>query len=365
MFDISFKMEYSASTLQKYELITNGLQEVINGDNMKSLIQSDTEIKGYWGTAPTGRIHVGYFIPLLKIKDIIDAGCHMKILIADIHAFLDNLKTPYDKIQKRSQYYITMLNAMFHCIGCDTSRITYVLGSSYQLNPEVTMELFKLSSITKISVATKAGTEVVKQKKDPCLTSLLYPLLQALDETFLDVDFELGGIDQRKIFTYGIDYLSHIDRKKKFTHLMNPIIPGLSFEKTNGLTTKMGASENKSKIDLLDTPSVINKKISKAWYEDGNAIDNTPLLLIKNLVFPLSHKFEIKRDEKFGGNIVYDNFDTLYDDVAKGSTNGGIHPADLKKSLSQYIITLLEPIRLAFSTEDNMKLLLDAYDENI
>ncbi len=33
------------------------------------------------------------------------------------------------------------------------------------------------------------------------VSSLLYPLLQVLDEQYLDVDVQLGGVDQRKLFT--------------------------------------------------------------------------------------------------------------------------------------------------------------------
>ena len=44
--------------------------------------------------------------------------------------------------------------------------------------------------------AKKAGAEVVKQVESPLLSGLLYPGLQALDEQYLDVDFQFGGVDQ-------------------------------------------------------------------------------------------------------------------------------------------------------------------------
>ncbi len=46
----------------------------------------------------------------------------------------------------------------------------------------------------------KAGAEVVKQVSNPLVSGLLYPLLQALDEVYLKVDAQFGGVDQRKIF---------------------------------------------------------------------------------------------------------------------------------------------------------------------
>ena len=51
--------------------------------------------------------------------------------------------------------------------------------------------------------AQKAGAEVVKQTASPPLSGLLYPGLQVLDEEYLKVDAQFGGVDQRKIFMYG------------------------------------------------------------------------------------------------------------------------------------------------------------------
>ena len=56
-------------------------------------IMAERPLKLYWGTACTSKIHIGYFVLMMKIVDYINAGCDMTILIADLHAFLDNLKS--------------------------------------------------------------------------------------------------------------------------------------------------------------------------------------------------------------------------------------------------------------------------------
>lgn len=48
--------------------------------------------------------------------------------------------------------------------------------------------------------AKKAGAEVVKQVDSALLSGLLYPGLQALDEQYLGVDFQFGGVDQVRYF---------------------------------------------------------------------------------------------------------------------------------------------------------------------
>jgi len=46
--------------------------------------------------------------------------------------------------------------------------------------------------------------------------------LQALDEEYLKVDAQFGGVDQRKIFTYADKYLPQLGYAKR-AHLMNPM----------------------------------------------------------------------------------------------------------------------------------------------
>jgi hypothetical protein len=48
------------------------------------------------------------------------------------------------------------------------------------------------------------------------------PGLQALDEEYLHVDAQFGGVDQRKIFTFAEKYLPQLGYAKRI-HLMNPM----------------------------------------------------------------------------------------------------------------------------------------------
>jgi tyrosyl-tRNA synthetase len=82
--------------------------------------------------------------------------------------------------------------------------------------------MYRLSSIVTEHDAKKAGAEVVKQVAHPLLSGLLYPGLQILDEQYLDVDAQFGGIDQRKIFTFAEKYLPVLGYEKRI-HLMNPM----------------------------------------------------------------------------------------------------------------------------------------------
>jgi len=109
---------------------------------------------------------------------------------------LDNLKAPLELVAHRTKYYKHLLLAVFTSLGIPTSKLRIVEGSSYQLTKEYNLDNYKLCAIVTEHDAKKAGAEVVKQVESPLLSGLLYPGLQALDEEYLGVDFQFGGVDQ-------------------------------------------------------------------------------------------------------------------------------------------------------------------------
>lgn len=115
-----------------------------------------------WGTAATGRPHCGYFVPILKLAQFLQASCKVKILLADIHGFLDNLKAPIELVKYRAEYYRHVITSLLKAVRVPINRLEFVLGPSYQVTPENTMDLFRLSSVVTEHDAKKAGAEVVK-----------------------------------------------------------------------------------------------------------------------------------------------------------------------------------------------------------
>lgn len=116
--------------------------------------------------------------------------------ILDVHAFLDNMKAPLDLVAHRTHYYELLLRTVFTSLGIPTASLRFVEGSSYQLTKEYNMDNYRLCAVVSEHDAKKAGAEVVRQVESPMLSGLLYPGLQALDEQYLDVDFQFGGVDQ-------------------------------------------------------------------------------------------------------------------------------------------------------------------------
>lgn len=141
----------------------------------------------------------------------------------------------------------------------------------------------------------------------------------------------------------------------------------------------MSASDPNSKIDFLDPPEVVRKKIKSAFCEEGNP-DNGVLAFVKAVLMPISQLrlerrrgldgeeikqttanqlplasedapegtlFSIVRPEKFGGSLHYNTYEKIEDDFAKKE----LHPKDLKGAVADAIVSLLAPIQDVYKND--------------
>lgn len=326
---------------EKIQVITSGLQEVLDREIIEDVIKKQGRaLTIYWGTAPTGRPHCGYLVGMIQIAQFLRAGCTVKILLADIHAFLDNLKAPIELVKFRSEYYRHVITNLLKAVGVSVDKLEFVLGSSYQLSSAYQMDLLRLCTLVTLHDAQKAGSEVVKQVQNATISGLVYPLMQALDEQYLGVDAQFGGVDQRKIFTLAKDVLPKINYKQR-AHLMNPLIPGL----TGG---KMSSSDPDSKIDVLDDPDVVTKKLKKAYAVPKETEGNGILEFIRYVLLPASAlksgKANFTVERRDGEPLVYENMQQILDDYRADTLN----PQNIKPAVGKALNAILAPVQEAF-----------------
>lgn len=333
---------------EKLELITRNLQEVIGLEELKEKISKKKEISIYWGTMPTGSVSIAYFFPMLKIADFLKAGCKVKMLIADLHAALDSV--PWDMLDKRFEYYKEAIQSILKTIGVDIKKLEFVRGSSFQLDKNYFNDVLRLSTLTSVHDSTKAASEAVKSARgeNVKLSGLIYPLMQALDEEYLKVDAQFAGLDQRKIMVYARENLPKIGYHPRI-ELMTPMIRGLVGE-------QMSSSVEASKIDLLDNEETVIRKVKGAEFIEGD-VNNGVIALLKYFIFILKtdkkEKLKIERPSKFGGTVLYSEYEDLEKDVLAKK----LHPLDIKNALAEELNLLLRKAQ----TDKLKKLYKEAY----
>jgi len=336
---------------EKYDLITRQLQEVVGEDDLKAILK-ERDVTIYWGTETSGRPHIGYFVPVKKIGDFLKAGCKVKILIADLHAYLNEQKAPWELLKLRTDYYHFITRRMLEAMNVPIDKLEFVQGTDFQLEKDYTLDMYRIAGMAGERDVKRAGSDVVKEAKNPKVSAMLYPILQALDEQYLDVDAQFGGVDQRKIFVFAREYLPKLGYKKRI-HLMNPLVPGLTKD------GKMSSSNEASKIDFLDTEKQVQKKINKAFAQEGLVEGNGLLAFLKHVICPMKEEnnqpIVFERPERFGGDITYQT----YEEIETAYANKELSPADLKPGVAKEINNLLAPIRKAYEDDKAMQEIIE------
>jgi tyrosyl-tRNA synthetase len=344
---------------EAFGVITRDLHSWIDAPAIAKVLDGDKPLRIYWGTATTGRPHLGYFVPIIKLGDFLKAGCHVTILFANLHGFLDNMKSTFEVLEHRCAYYEVVIREMLTFMDVPLDRLTFVKGTDYQLSKEYTLDMYKLATCVTTEHTTKAGAEVVKQVSTPNMSNLMYPILQALDEEYLKVDVQFGGVDQRKLFMFAREKLPHIGYRKR-AYLMNPLIPGL------GKSGKMSSSEPLSKVELDEEEAALKKKIKKAYSVDGEAEGNGLLAILQYIIFRRleaeGRPLVVPRHEKFGGPMTFETFEQAQEAFGRASDDPtALLSGDLKAAVIQELSPFVAHFRTVLAGHQD--LIAKAYPE--
>lgn len=326
--------------MNRIELVTRNTEEIVTREELEKILEKKNP-RAYIGYATTGQMHIGHLMPIAKIVDFIDAGIDFTFLIADMHGFLDDQKTPWELLEARSEYYERTVKDILSSMGADASKVNFVKGSEFQLEKDYVTNIFHLAGEVTLARTQRAASEVVRFSDAPKLSGFLYPLLQTMDVTELKADIAFGGIDQRGIYMLSRELLPIIGKPKPAC-IFTPLLPSMEGGKMGG---KMSASEEKSKLALSASEKEITKKVNSSFCEAKKVEGNWVLLFFKNVIFPLKERkkevLTIERPEKFGGNLEYKDYVSLEKDFAEGA----LHPMDAKNGLAKEINLLVAPVR--------------------
>ena len=313
--------------IKRLELIKRNAEELIGEDKLIKILKQKKKPVVYCGYEPSGDLHIGHYVTILKLKDFEDAGFKVKILLADWHAWL-NKKGDWKFIKEQAKKW----EKAFRKIGLKNSEI--VVGSSFQMREDYIQDVFNLAAVSTLSRGLRAMQGVARDIEHAKVTQIIYPFMQVVDMKDLGVDAVVAGMEQRKIHMIAVESLKEINYSVPvFVH--TSLIPSLKGEGKG----KMSSSDKESLISVADSSAEIKRKISQAFCPEAKA--NPVLDIARILIFPAFGKIEIKRPAKFGGDVKYDD----YSDLEKDFMSKKLHPADLKSIVGDRLVEMFEKVR--------------------
>ena len=322
--------------MDAYDLITRNASEVVTEDELRALAEDPGGKRAYVGYEPSGVLHIGHMLGANKLIDLQEAGFEVVILLADVHAYLND-KGTFEEIRETAE----RMQEQFIAYGLDERRTEFRLGSEFQFDEEYVLDLHSLELNTTISRAERAMAEI-KSGDAVKVSQAVYPLMQALDIEYLDLDLAIGGMEQRKVHMLARDTLPTIGYDAP-TCLHTPLISDLS----TGVG-KMSSSSGVS-ISMEDSTADIEEKVTGAFCpptrnpdpDDGTERNNPVLEIFEFHVFPRFERVVVERPEQYGGDLEYDDYASLAADLESGE----LHPADAKSALATYLDELVKPGR--------------------
>ena len=317
---------------ESLKILKTSVEEIITEDEfnaaLSSISASGKKPRAYVGFEPSGSVHIGHLPILTMMRELQRVGVHVIVLLADLHAYL-NEKGSFEQIRKTAEYNKRCFVAAG--LGDETE---FILGSSYQMDEAYMLDVLRLATITTEKRAKRSMDELSRSKEDRKVSQMIYPLMQAVDIKFLDIDVAVGGIDQRKIHMLAREHLPKLGFKAPIC-IHTPLLIGLDGEKM---------SSSKGNYIAVDEPAErVEQKLMGAFCPPKIVEGNPTLQIYKHTIFPGEDTgaVVIERSDKHGGDVRYESYDELERDYVEG----GLHPLDVKTNAVRYLNEALAPIR--------------------
>lgn len=308
------------------DLITRNTAEITTEEELAALLKEKKHPVAYCGYETSGPVHIGTMVAVMKQADFQKAGLEVKVLFADVHTHL-NKKGASDWVERMVEYW----RECFIGLGLDAG---FIRGSDFEFDRDYVADVLELGLHTTLNRAMRSMQEVARDLENASVSQMIYPLMQIADIKALGVDIAHGGMEQRKIHMLAREALPGIGYKKPVC-IHTPLLCSLQ-----GPGSKMSSSKPETMITIDEKPDDIKKKINHAFCPPE--VEGNPVLqMCKYLIFQSLGMLEIKRPEKFGGDLTFDSYDCL----ESSYLGKKLHPMDLKNGVAEALIEMLAPVR--------------------
>ncbi len=324
---------------ERYALIARNTEEIITPEDLMEVLRNKDSPTGYIGFEPSGLVHIGWMVTAQKVKDFVDAGFTFIVFVADWHAYInDKLGGDINNIRVCAEY----MKDCFEALGLPREKVEYRLASEIMDDIdywEMVMKVGKASTLQRVKRAmTIMGRNEDEAEVDSSKT--MYPLMQAADLIFMDVDVAYAGLDQRRAHMLAREAAEKMGVKKAVA-VHTPLLPGLKGgNRMDPVSAKMSKSDPEGSLLVHDSPDDIKRKMGKAFCPP-EAEGNPVLAICKYVIFQRTDVMRFERPEKFGGNLEFKS----YDELERTYLAGKLHPMDLKNGTAAALAEILAPAR--------------------
>ena len=311
-------VQSNLSVEEKIKLVKEVGEEIIQEADLKEMFENNIMPICYDGFEPSGRMHIAQgLLRAINVNRLTKAGCVFVFWIADWFAQMNNkMGGDIEKIHIVGRYFVEIWRAA----GMDLRNVKFLWCSE----------------------------EINKHSNDYWQNVIMYPCMQCTDIFFLKANITSLGMDQRKVNMLAREYSDDV----KITH--KPIIVSHHMLKSLKGDDKMSKSIPDSAIFMEDSPEEVKRKIKHAFCPAKQVDDNPIFDYIKYLIFPKLGKFELKRQEKYGGDKTYNTYEEICQDYLKGD----LDPNDIKPNVARLINDMIEPVRRHFQNDPEAKKIL-------
>ncbi|MFH1063934.1 MAG: tyrosine--tRNA ligase [Candidatus Woesearchaeota archaeon] len=346
---------------ERINLIREVGEEIIGEDELREML-SDPGHKpvAYDGFEPSGQIHIAQgILRSINVNKMTKAGIHFKFWVADWFALMNNkMGGDLEKIKVVGEYFIEVWKAC----GMDMENVEFLWASDVMKDPSYWLKVINIGRINTVTRITRCA-QIMGRSESESLSAaqIFYPCMQCADVFHLNADITQLGMDQRKVNVLAREVAPKMGFKKPVV-VSHHMLMGLGEPPKSELTgadaaiaKKMSKSNPDSAIFMTDSVEDVARKIKKAFCPEKITEDNPIIEYCKYIIFEKYPIIEIRRPEKYGGNMDIHG----YDDLVSKFTSGEVHPMDLKQAVAGYINELLEPVRKHFQENSHAKALFE------
>ncbi|MDR2794198.1 MAG: tryptophan--tRNA ligase [Holosporaceae bacterium] len=281
------------------------------------------------GDRPTGNLHLGHYVGVLKSRVEQQHTHNQYILVADVQALTDYYEMPQLVVENSLEVVKDYL-----AVGIDPQISTILIQSQIPAIAELTIYYMNLVSVSRLERNPTVKNEILQKGLGKTLPVgfLNYPVSQAADITAFGGELVSGGEDQIPMIEQTNEIVRKFNRIYNTNCLKEASIHLSKVPRLVGIDGKAKASKSMNNaIFLSDPPEVIREKVF-AMFTDPDHI-------------------KVSDPGKVDGNVVFTYLDAFCDDPDEVNSlksqylKGGLGDTTLKSYLNDILQKMLQPIR--------------------